>query len=58
MTFYFTDNKGNNRRKLKMSEVHQHLSECQIKDAIEDKKNDPDLEVSYMTVSGFITCEH
>lgn len=58
MNFYFVDKSGNNRRKLTDDELHQHLSECQIEEAIEAKKEEPYEEVSYMTVGGFIVCDY
>ena len=57
MRFYYTNTKGQNARELTMDEVHQHLSECQIEEAIEAKQEDPHEEVSYMTVGGYIICE-
>lgn len=42
---------------MTMDEVHQHLSEGQIREAIEAKQADPNEEVSYMTVGGYIICD-
>ena len=42
---------------MKMSEVREHLSDLQIEDAKDAKRNDPCEEVSYMTVGGYIVVE-
>lgn len=57
MKFYFTDYQGKNRKRLTMKEVRQHLSECQIEESKQAKREDPLEEVSYMTRGGFITVE-
>lgn len=41
MKFYFTDRVGGTPREMTMDEVHQHLSEGQIREAIEAKQADP-----------------
>ena len=56
MKFYF-DGKDGTSRELTYAEVGEHLSAGQIIEAIDAKLADPDLEVSYMTVSGFIRVE-
>lgn len=56
MKFYFQDNDGN-RRELTADELREHMSEYNIREAIEAKQADPHEEVSYMTVGGFIICE-
>lgn len=53
MKFYFDKQDGTNQE-LTMDEVREHMSEYNIKEAIEAKKADPLEEVSYMTVGGFI----
>lgn len=57
MKFYFTDRINGTPRELTTDEVHQHLSEGQIRDAIEAKQEDQNEEVSYMTVGGYIICD-
>lgn len=57
MKFYFADRIGGTPREMTMDEVHQHLSEGQIREAIEVKQADPNEEVSYMTVGGYIICD-
>lgn len=56
MKFYFYDKSGKGRE-MDMDEVRQHLSEGQIEEAIEAKREDPNEEVSYMTVGGMIVVE-
>ena len=56
MKFYFQDNHGN-RRELTMDEVHEHMSEYQIGEALDAKRSDPNEEVSYMTVGGYIVVD-
>jgi tRNA threonylcarbamoyladenosine modification (KEOPS) complex Cgi121 subunit len=56
MKFYLYD-KNDNAKELSMEEVRKHLSELQIKEAIEAKIEDPDEEVCYMTVGGIIGVE-
>lgn len=56
MNFYFYDKTGKNR-KMDMSEVQEHLSDCQIEDAIQAKRENPNEEVSYTTVGGMIVVE-
>jgi hypothetical protein len=53
MKFYF-DKQDGTSQELTMDEVRKHMSEYNIKEAIEAKKADPLEEVSYMTVGGFI----
>ena len=58
MKFYFYDRIRNGEaREMKMDEVRQHLSQCQINEGIEVKKADPLEEVSYMTVGGYIVVD-
>ena len=56
MRFYFQDKHGN-RRELTEDEVLEHMSPYQVSEAIEAKQADPQEEVSYMTVGGFIIVE-
>ena len=56
MKFYF-DGYDGTRKELTMDELREHMSEYNIKEAIEAKKADPLEEVSYMTVGGFIRVE-
>ena len=56
MKFYFQDMNGN-RKELTMEEVRRHMSNFQITEAVEAKQADPQEEVSYMTVGGFIVVE-
>ena len=56
MKFYFVTKDGN-RRKMKMSEVREHMGEYQIQEAKDAKRADPDEEVSYMTIGGYIIVE-
>lgn len=56
MKFYFQDKRGN-RRELDQDELREHMSEYNIREAIEAKQADPLEEVSYMTVGGFIIVE-
>ena len=56
MQFYF-DGKDGTSKKLTMAEAKEHLSTYQITEAIAAKRADPQEEVSYMTVGGFIRIE-
>lgn len=56
MKFYFYDRSGK-AREMDMEEVREHLSVNQIEDAIAAKIADPQEEVSYMTVGGYIAVE-
>ena len=56
MKFYFEKYDGTTV-KLNRSELKHHLSEYQIREAIEAKQDDPMEEVSYMTHGGFIRFE-
>lgn len=56
MKFYFQDEHGN-RRELSPEELLEHMSEYQIREAIEAKCADLLEEVSYMTVGGFIVLD-
>lgn len=56
MKFYHQDKQGN-RRELSPEELREHMSEYNIREAIEAKQADPLEEVSYMTVDGFIVCD-
>ncbi len=56
MKFYFYPRNGKKRR-MKMAEVREHLSEKQIAEAKTAKMEDPYEEVSYMADGGFIVCE-
>lgn len=56
MRFYFQDKQGN-RRELIDEELREHMSAYQIQEALEAKRNDPNEEVSYMTVGGFIVLD-
>jgi len=56
MKFYFQDEQGN-RRELDHEELREHMSEYNIREAIEAKQTDPNEEVSYMTVGGSIICD-
>lgn len=56
MQFYF-DSKDGTSKKLTEEEAREHLSTCQIADAIAAKRAEPAEEVSYMTVGGFIRVE-
>lgn len=58
MKFYFYDRIRNGKaQEMSTEEVHQHLTQNQIDDAIEVKKADPLEEVSYMTVGGYIVVD-
>lgn len=54
--FYFQDKQGN-RRELDQEELREHMSEYNIREAIAAKRADPQEEVSYMTVDGFIVLD-
>ena len=56
MKFYFDKHDGTSQE-LTPDELREHMSEYNIKEAIEAKKADPLEEVSYMTVGGFIRVE-
>ena len=56
MKFYFQDYDGN-RRELTDAELREHMSEYNIFEAIKSNRGDPDKEVCYMTVGGFVICE-
>ena len=56
MKFYY-DRKDGTSKVLTMEEVREHLSEYQITEGIEAKQEDPNEEVSYMTVNGYIRIE-
>jgi hypothetical protein len=56
MKFYFQDKQGN-RREIDREELREHMSEYNIREAIAAKQADPNEEVSYMTVGGFIIVE-
>lgn len=56
MKFYFDKANGETKR-LTEKEVQQHLSKYQISEAKQAKKADPNEEVSYMTVGGYIRVE-
>lgn len=58
MKFYFYDRIRNGKAlEMNMEEVRQHLSQQQIDDAVEAKREDPLEEVSYMTRGGFIVID-
>lgn len=46
--------KNGSGRELTMEEVHKHLSEAQIEEAIQAKIADPGEDVAYMTIGGMI----
>lgn len=54
--FYFVSKDGK-RRELTDEELREHMSEYQIGEAQEAKRNDPDEYVSYMTVGGYIVLD-
>ena len=56
MKFYFVTKDGK-RRRMKMSEVREHMGEYQIQEAKDAKRADPNEEVSYMTIGGYIIVE-
>lgn len=56
MKFVFYGHNGE-VRDLTKEEVHQRLSDKQIKEGIEAKIADPLEEVSYMTSGGFVSVE-
>ena len=56
MKFYFLTKDGA-RREMTMDEVREHMSEYQIGEALDAKRSDPNEEVSYMTVGGFIVVD-
>lgn len=55
--FYFQSKDGLTYRELSEDEVREHLSAYQIAEALEAKRNDPDEEVAYMTVGGYIVLD-
>lgn len=57
MKFYFRSKDGKTYRELTDEELREHMSEYQISEALEAKRNDPDEEVSYMTVGGYIVLD-
>lgn len=56
MKFVFYGKDGNSHV-MTDEEVLEHLSVCQVQDAIEDKQADPYEEISYMTTGGMIAVE-
>ena len=56
MKFYFATKDGK-RRRMKMSEVREQMGEYQIQEAKDAKRADPNEEVSYMTIGGYIIVE-
>ena len=56
MKFYFDKQDGTSKL-LTMEEVREHMSEYNIREAIEAKQADPQEEVVYMTVGGYIRVE-
>lgn len=56
MKFVFYGHNGE-VRDLTKEEVHQRLSDKQIKEGIESKIAGPLEEVSYMTAGGFVSVE-
>lgn len=57
MKFYFQSKDGTVYRELGPEELREHMSEYQIREAIEAKQADPLEEVSYMTIGGFIVLD-
>lgn len=57
MKFTLCDKNGNGRE-LTMEEVHKHLSEAQIEEAIQAKIADPGEDVAYMTIGGIICLDY
>ena len=57
MKFYFVSKDGKERRELNDEEVREHMSEYQIGEAIEAKRNDHNEYVCYMTDGGYIVVE-
>lgn len=56
MKFYFVDRAGK-RTRLTSEQVRIRLTERQVKEAIEAKREDPLEEVSYMAPGGMIVAE-
>lgn len=56
MKFYFDEHNGNSRE-ITEEEALKHLSKYQLGEGKETKMADPLVEVSYMTVGGFIRFE-
>jgi hypothetical protein len=58
--YYFDEHNGKcygKSFKITKAKALKHLSESQIKEGIDAKKADPNIEVSYMTAGGFIRIE-
>ena len=55
--FYFQSKDGTIYRELSPEELREHMSEYQIAEALQAKRADPDEEVAYMTVGGFIVLD-
>ena len=55
MKFYFADRIGGTPREMTMDEVHQHLSEGQIREAIEAKQADPNEDEMFRRCEVFTT---
>lgn len=56
MKFYF-DKKDGTTTLLSEEELREHMSEYNIREAIDAKQADPQEEVVYMTVGGYIRVE-
>ena len=54
--FYLRDHDGN-RKEMTDEEVRYHMSDYNILEAVQAKLEDPNEEVSFMTVGGFIVVE-
>ena len=57
MKYYFTDRQGRNTRKLTRKELRERLTERQIAEGEQAKREDPLEEVSCMTDGGIIYFE-
>ena len=57
MKFYFYPNNNGKPRRMKMSEVREHLSEPSIKEAMEDHMRDPLEQQSFFVGNGIIEIE-
>ena len=57
MKYFFTDYKGGSRRRLSQQELRQRLTDRQIAEGQQAKREDPFEEVSYMTDGGMIHFE-
>ena len=55
--YFFKTGDYANKKLLSEEEIHQHLSEGQIWEAYEAKREDYYEEVCYMTVGGFVVLE-